>query len=385
MSLPTSTRPSRESAGGVKRAALSPSVAALLIVLFGCLAACGSPAADNGSTSVLVQIDSTTIAETDSLNIGRPVDIVVSRNGTAYVSDVAQSHVIAIDRAGTVVRVFGQKGRGPGEFISPSWLSLRGDTSLFVKDGGQMIVEAFDTRTGRYLSSQPLPKSSGRIRADGIKLEVAAFSAELQSNLAEVDENGIATTQGTIPEIGRKYPKLLGPFANQAFVRSDSTYYSISEFENAVSSWPIATRDVKHIEFPVRKRRGASEVDFETMVNEPAKAASIAYRHSIPMLLERDSRGFLIIAMYDVDRVGETFKGRFFISIIDVLGARACVDILLSAPDDPPARLAFARDTLISLVQEITPTGKPSTLLRRYTINTQQCPWLPIKIDGANR
>lgn len=383
MSITTSTHPPRASAGDACWPAASFR-STRLIVAISCCIGCSACGTDKNATAMLVQIDSTVVSESDSLNIGRPVDMVVSGDGAVYVSDVSQSHVIAIDRRGNIARVFGRRGHGPGEFVSPSWLSLRGDTSLYVKDGGQMIVQEFDVRTGQYVSSQPLPKLSGRIRADVSKLVVAAFRTDSQSNLTEVNENGSVSSQGSVPALGRKYPKLLGPFANQAFVRIQNTYYSINEFENAVSSWAVSSRNVRQIEFPVRARRGATAADFEMMMSDPSKAAALAYRHSIPMMLERDSRGYLVAAMYDVDRVGETFKGRFFISVLDIEGRRACVDIPLVAPDDPPARLAFVSDTLISLVQDISKNGKPVSLLRRYTIDITQCQWLRIADDRSS-
>ena len=90
--------------------------------------------------ALLELVDSVLVQESDTLFVGRPVDVIMGSSGSIYVPDVSQSRVVQIARDGRITSVLGRKGRGPGEFTSPSYLALQGDSILLVKDGGQQLL-----------------------------------------------------------------------------------------------------------------------------------------------------------------------------------------------------------------------------------------------------
>jgi hypothetical protein len=334
-------------------------------------------------SKVLALIDSTRVIESDSLDIGRPIDMAVSANGLMYVSDGARNRVVTIDAKGRITRTFGRKGRGPGEFVSPSFIALAGDTMLLVRDAGQSLVHRFDTRTGALVSTMRLPAMSGRIRALGDDILIAAFNADSQSSVARVSASGALTMQGAIPAYARQHPMMLEPFSSQAFVISDSVVYSLSELSSALGSWRLGTRQASGLEFPKLKRRGVSFADFDAMMRDPANAAQLAYRHSVPMMLERLNNGYLAAAMYDVDMVGAAFTGRFYLSVIDVSGQRACIDIPVPVREDPPARLALDGDTLVAIVQTVTAEGAAPAFVKRWRVDPTACTWVGMTASAS--
>jgi hypothetical protein len=301
--------------------------------------------------------------------------MVVASTGIVYVSDGAQHHAVAVDAQGHITRTFGRKGRGPGEFSVPTSVALAGDTMLLVRDAGQLRVHKFDTRTGTLIGTTRLPAGSGRLRVLGDDLLVAAFDADSQSSLTRLTSSGATTMQGGLPSYARQHVMMLSPFPSQAFVVVDRTVFAISELSTALVTWPLGTRQVTGFELPKTLRRGVNLADYDAMLQDPAKAAQLAYRHSVPMLLERMDNGYLVAAMYDVDLVGAAFTGRFYLSLIDVRGHRACVDIPVPVPEDPPARLALAGDTLIAIVQSVAGNGAAATI-RRWQVNPAACSWI---------
>lgn len=67
---------------------------------------------------------------------------VNSSDGTFWIADASESRVVHFGRDGRALAVLGNRGEGPGEFIEPRFLSLRGD-SLWVGEGGgrvQLVV-----------------------------------------------------------------------------------------------------------------------------------------------------------------------------------------------------------------------------------------------------
>lgn len=134
---------------------------------------------------------------------------------------------------------------------------------------------------------------------------------------------------------------LLGPFPSEVFVFVDSTVYTLNELSGSLLWWKRGTRDLHGVALPKLLRRSVSEDDYRTMMQDPAKVAALEYNHSVPMLLERTAAGWLAAMLYDVELVRDAFKGRFYITLVDLPQQRACVDIPLPAPEDPPARLAI--------------------------------------------
>lgn len=346
--------------------------------LIGCARADSVVAEDTG---VLALIDDVVVRETDSLFVGRPVDMIALRDGSVVITDVAQSRVLLIDRAGEIRMTIGRKGRGPGEMVSPNWLALEGDSILHVKDGGKKNIQTYRLGTGDFVSERPLPPHSGRlVTTPSGQIAVAAFDLDSNSSVVVPVADGSVRREGAIPALARKLPMLLGAFANQAVLVDADSLHSISEYEDALISSALG-RKGEYVSTPIPKsgRRGIVSSDFEKMVSDPSRAAELAYRHSIPLLLARMPSGDFAFAAYDVDPVGASFVGRFYLTLLDRSRAQVCVDAPVPAPEDPPARLTVLGDTLIVLVQEASDSARSRTSLRRFRIDRDKCRWQTLR------
>lgn len=85
-------------------------------------------------------------------SIGRPEGVRVREDGTSLVADTHYHRVVVFDRDGNVLDMFGEYGRGPGQFIYPVAIELDDAGSVYVAEyGGNDRIQKFDT-DGNYVS-----------------------------------------------------------------------------------------------------------------------------------------------------------------------------------------------------------------------------------------
>ena len=72
----------------------------------------------------------------------RPSDVALDNEGNIYVLDSGNHRVQKYDSNGIYLSTFGKKGKGPGEFESPSSLSIDAENNILVNDKG--VVKYLD-------------------------------------------------------------------------------------------------------------------------------------------------------------------------------------------------------------------------------------------------
>lgn len=132
----------------------------ILIILAGC-----SSETESGKTPDIQSVPRTSI---DSLNlfagpsthktISRPMAIEVLSNGKIAVLDVKLSQVLLFNPDGSLDRAFGRRGKGPGEFVAPRALQVRGST-INVIDVALQRVNQFDPG-GEFIRNYPLEREA---------------------------------------------------------------------------------------------------------------------------------------------------------------------------------------------------------------------------------
>lgn len=65
------------------------------------------------------------------------------RDGRIVVADGGRRQLLRFDTSGTLVRVLGRDGRGPGEFVAISWMGRHGRDSIATYDGRQFRYSVF--------------------------------------------------------------------------------------------------------------------------------------------------------------------------------------------------------------------------------------------------
>jgi DNA-binding beta-propeller fold protein YncE len=67
-----------------------------------------------------------------------------------YIADTAKHHIVVLSATGEVIKTFGQRGHGDGEFNFPTYLWLDAKHRLFVTDSLNFRIQIFD-QDGNYL------------------------------------------------------------------------------------------------------------------------------------------------------------------------------------------------------------------------------------------
>lgn len=99
---------------------------------------------------------------------GKVVSVAMDADGRYFVADLGDKRVAVFDARGSFIRDIGREGKGPGEFLSISSISLQEDGSLVVLDPRGPRVLHFDT-DGRSLSTRTV--AAGGFRSLSLLME----------------------------------------------------------------------------------------------------------------------------------------------------------------------------------------------------------------------
>ena len=84
--------------------------------------------------------------------VASPYGVAVDADRWVYVSDYSGNAIFKFTPSGDLVRRFGARGRGPGQFIQPAGITVDGHGNLFVVDGGNHRIQKFDP-DGSFLTA----------------------------------------------------------------------------------------------------------------------------------------------------------------------------------------------------------------------------------------
>lgn len=95
------------------------------------LSACGKSAGSSNGAPRLVLADSTVLAETDSVYLGKPTMMFLATpSGEVVIPDQVSDRLLRFDRQGRLVRAYGRHGRGPGELSGVNIMTMLVDSVL---------------------------------------------------------------------------------------------------------------------------------------------------------------------------------------------------------------------------------------------------------------
>ena len=93
-----------------------------------------------------------------------PTGLITGGDGTRYVLDSKDMRVLRFDRDGEYLGSFGREGAGPGEFSSPSSITMLPGDIILVADPGRRRLSRFSS-DGWFLGSITLQQDIGQINA----------------------------------------------------------------------------------------------------------------------------------------------------------------------------------------------------------------------------
>jgi hypothetical protein len=329
--------------------------------------------------SVLREIDSVRVAETEDRFLGRLVGMAVGADGHVFLSDAAHGHVAEVAPDGRIVRTLGRRGRGPGEIERPVALALGGDSVLYVLDNGTLRMNRFDLRSGEFLSQTPplgFSVFGAQLRQVGDEMMLTYPDAKAGTSLLTLTPEGERKgSEGIIPSIGVTYPMLLVQFTNVAFDVAGDEVYAAYDLSPSIFRWKRGERTAIELPIPAVRRRGATDAHFEELIRDPANAGAKAYDHSMPRALAYVEPSTLLLLTMDLQLLEGGLVSTLHASVVDLDKRRVCPDIELPLPRDPLPQVALLADTIVAVQQSIAADSSSSSAIRRFVVDREACEW----------
>lgn len=364
----------------------------LVIGLF--LASLSGIAVTQGAQSApprgLRPLEAVRVHETDSLFLSRPFYMVLGGRGHVFVMEGREARVLDIGPSGRIERVFGQNGRGPGEFVSPTSMAISGDTLLAVYDHATKRVTVIDVSRWTLRGVAPLlAQWPPVIKFAGRDLLVTTWDFETNTSIAKAAESTgtLEERQGIIPSLGAQTQMLItGAFWNSTFAAVGDEIFAMYEVSNSLYRWKRGARVASEVALPVLRRRGIPPRFFETLLRDPTHVTpTMMWDRSVPVTIGQVSEDIVAVVTMDVKVDGDTWSGIHHVTLYDHRRSRFCVDLPVPASrlkvalgKDPLPIVALRGDTLALIEQASAAGGDPVQILRRYRIEPSQCEWSSI-------
>jgi len=132
-----------------------------------------------------------------------PCDVAIAPNGDIFVADGhVNNRIVKFARDGTIIKAWGKRGTGPGEFSVPHTLAFDSQGRLFVGDRGNRRLQIFD-QNGTFLEQwTQFGRPSGMLITSDDTLYVADVSEPGGGITVGNARTGVVREKiaGTLPE-----------------------------------------------------------------------------------------------------------------------------------------------------------------------------------------
>lgn len=341
----------------------------------------------------LVLIDSLILEDRDSVFLARPEQsFTVDSGGRYYVADEFMNRLVRYRADGSIDRVFGKAGDGPGEMRSTQRLTLLLDTVVIQSTAGKFVAYQRDSgaflfqksHERNYLTAAQYVGDTVLVPMFSLTAKKALLSASRASFLAIDSASMVSPLLPNLidfPPEYLKYPTL------QAFSQSaltawrDTMMIGFSGVPYLVT-YNRAGVPLDTIVIPARARHGhpngwmsAFDKGRDPSLEELVKALSFLNQ------IWRLSDGETVLWHQDngVINTGPRPRlyGAAYISVLAADRRKVCLDTYLPFPGTDWPRIAMHGDTLLALDQIAAGANADTvnTVIRRYRIDTSRCAW----------
>lgn len=346
----------------------------------------------------LIVVDSILLVEHDSLYVGNPFTPVVDPfDGSIYIPDIYSQRVYRYARSGSLVRVYGRPGEGPGELRSASATFVLDTATLVVHDAMLRRLTLFDRTTGDYIRSLPFHGVAGTT-PPVVRRGYVWFSL-IDSNYRDAEAGGAKSIAkwdpssdrtdlvGNMPDdVALSAQSGFWRFANQnlrgALAMRNDTLIRGWQLKNELAVVDSAGAELKWLSVPIVRRQGVPPnirelVDVDRIPQDEVierfsklrqlqvlSDGSIAFTHHDQLILSRDPMPVL--------------AAKVWVGLLSADFTRACVDTQLAASMDSRSMETFHGDTLLQLDRRIA-GGTLQTWVRLIIIDPAACDWIDLR------
>ncbi|HEV2149193.1 MAG TPA: hypothetical protein VGR37_17430 [Longimicrobiaceae bacterium] len=336
-------------------------------------AGCSGPHQEPPAESLqLTKLEPIHLVETDSLYVGKPAALALDPdNGNLYVSDGFWGRVLAFSPSGTLDRVYGKRGEGPGEISDPGAVAVHNGELLVADVGGQRFVR-YDRATGEF---------NGGVRFDGVLTSMQPHGNKVWlgiQNRPRRTSLGVWSPEassirylGELPGEFLESEPLAGIYNGIQVVEWSDTVLAGFMGLNRLVRLRADGSTIDTLPIPVRKRRGEMKnivkrlggMEFPEMFS----ANSALFR------LHRLPSGSFAAVHYDQTISGDLITANVYLSILSGDFKTTCPDHAIEVAADAQPYTAFRGDTLFVLQQKVE-GQRASAFVDRYVIGEAACP-----------
>lgn len=345
---------------------------------------------DPRSAPVLALRDSVILAESDSIYLGNPAaTFTLDERGQYFIPDRGNNRILQFSASGALVRTFGRRGSGPGEFggLGNAIMVARG--RVWQNDYTRNRISVFDT-TGTFMRTvHHQGRLSGLKGAGGTAwagLLVGSRMPGVAGFDTEQPPDSLLASMISLPDAYARFPMLSYWDHTSVLDGGETLLVAFGGVEYLVryerSGTPIDT-----VWVPACRRQGSPEEivaqAFRAMARtaeEQARVQDMQLKISGLLGSWRLSDGRILVWYQDPrNGPGGTFLSRAYLSVLSPDLRRACVDAELSGPGSDKAILSVHNDQVHLLDQVILPgesRNSVQSVIRRYSVVTDDCLWV---------
>jgi len=200
--------------------------------------------------------DSITLFQDLKTPIVRIAAVEVSTRGEIIVADPSEAHVKVFRSNGSLLRVLGRKGEGPGEFFQPSGLRLTKAGQLHVLDPRVRRVSVFDAQY-KFLRTIRLPDDIGFVTAMAVDSLGQYYLAGIGSDgiaLVRADSTGRLLKKYLMGSRGTRDPDKMWRVLLYVFLATaERSVYLVSAVQDSLYVLDTATETISAIPIPAKE------------------------------------------------------------------------------------------------------------------------------------
>ena len=352
-----------------------------------------SQAAPLGHPTVLLASDSTLLAESEEIFIGRPGSLSLDPfSGDFIVADNLSRVVYVFRRDGQFRMRVGRPGQGPGEFEALRVSFVLDDSTLVAGDTRRLSLIEFDRLSGRFRSEvrTPVgvfgPSPAVTVGGGGRRLLLPSLNQFERTALLAIDLNdGRSELTGRLPEeyllsmdegqmaFTGFYPIFfLERMADERIVlgfMGVDRLRLLDEMGNAIEERPVPTLFRKGLAADLWRQFATGEFRHG---DTPWEAG--ASLNALGTLSDGRIVTVHIESRLEGETAARTVDGVMYVSLLSLGREPSCVDLVVEAGADDRALATIHADTLFVLDRRISGEEELEPWMLRFPLLEIDCP-----------
>lgn len=374
-------------------ARLAATLAAALTLTF--LPGCARPRYAAVPADSLGLARSVLLRESDSQYITHPFRWAIQPDGDYLISDDGMSVVWWYRADGTLRRIIGRRGGGPGEFKFPGAIIRLDDSTIAVDERREQRFKVLRLRDGvelRAVRSDAMVPFNGILWHDTVWFGSMAIRrgtdpgiiAGVGSLVRWPIRDSVATAQWSAPRGLESQGSLspLGWLATQMLAVDSAGFWVKYGLRDVLERHARDGRLEGEWQIPAVRRRGVPSTKVAFALDRANWSShELSDPHWTELTFSQDAGfGLLpdrLIALVTKDAMieGNVTLGRYFVSLLDPLRHRACLDMALPNSAVAVPLIALRGDSIVVLGQEVDAANQVRLMVRYYTLPVRTCRW----------